>query len=676
MQTIWLSPTNYVTGDPTLRVSYPFASHPSSIVTCTTPGDFKWVSMDLRLPPNVQIDELIICYEVSNVRSFISQTRLAEMTTPDHANVVHDDPTHLTSTTLASYSSAVSELIPTGAVALELRLNFQNASDEILLGAVGVRIRAPAECGVNSIADLKALGAGVTPCLMVLGYHVPGDGGGGEFFWDSSFKVDLSIWPRGEEGGLVIRPNSLQPTQPGRWRRVFSGPVSVKWFGAKGDGQTDDTPAIQNAINVAVNLVTNPVQGTGVVEFPKGLYRVTNGFTIPAAITLMGQGGTPGGTADFPTNFPTILHDLDGDLFTFDGNTTSLAFSSGGGVERLRIVQVFGSAGDRGRGSAIVITGSDRDHRPSWIKLRLLIIEESGRAPWTWAIRVDGSNCGGIPDLYIGEVSTHTSYSAGGALELVAAVGPLIYNCAFYIDGNIRVTGSNGVQSLSCQFMNVSAGNLAIDNAGDTTVIGGIYTQITNTLLTSGLTLLMPGRLVTDFAGVATGSTGAFYYKNVGGPANLGASFRFSQPIALENSQALWGLATPGQRAVGLIAVDVNNALRISPYGGAIVGIGDLKTLGAAVAGDVVLREGTAVRIENNSRDATPRILSMDAANRLELGMDAEDIKWGKPVVPPGPLGVATLGTTGGSGPTQAAQSGWLRGVDTDGNPFFVPIWR
>src|ERR1700720_2338257 len=110
MPTIWLSPTNYVTGDPTLRLSYPFVSHPSTTVACTTPGDFKWVSMDLRLPPNVQIEALIVCYEVSNVRSFIAQTRLAEMTTPDHATVVHDDPTHLTSTTPASYNSATSGL--------------------------------------------------------------------------------------------------------------------------------------------------------------------------------------------------------------------------------------------------------------------------------------------------------------------------------------------------------------------------------------------------------------------------------------------------------------------------------------------------------------------------------------------------------------------------------------
>jgi hypothetical protein len=554
-------------------------------------------------------------------------------------------------------------------------IEFENGdSRKMQTLALGVSFEPQAERCVNSIAALKALGAGVAPCFTVLGYNAPGDGGGGQFFWDGSFAIDVHLWPDGEDGGVVIKPSGLQPSQAGRWRRVFSGPVSAKWFGANGDGG-DDTAAIQKAVDFAVNLVMDPTQGTGVIEFPKGLYRVTNAIAIPAAVTLMGQGGPPGGTDNSPTNFPTILHDFDGDLFTFDGNTTSLGFSSGGGVERLRIVQVFGSAGDPGRGSAIVITGTDRDHRPSWIKLRLLIIEESGDAPWTWAIRVDGNKCGGMPDLYIGEVSTHTSDPSGGALELVAATA-LIYNCAFYINGNVSITGSNGVQSLSCQLMNVSAANLAIDDAGDTTVIGGIYTQITNTALTSGLTFLMPGRLVTEFAGVATGSTGVFYYKNVGGPANLGGSFRFSQPIALENSQALWGLATQGRPAVGIIAVDVNNALRISPDGGVIVGIGDLETLGAAVAGDVVLREGTAVRIENNLRDATPRILSMDAANRLELGMDASDIKWGKPVVPLGPLGGATLGTTGGSGPTQAAQSGWLRGVDTNGNAFFVPIWR
>jgi len=275
----------------------------------------------------------------------------------------------------------------------------------------------------------------------------------------------------------------------------------------------------------------------------------------------------------------------------------------------------------------------------------------------------------------MGEISSHTSDPSGGALELVGASGPRVYNCTFYVEGNISITGSNGVQSYSCQLVNVEAKDLVLDDASDTTVIGGIYAQITNTARTAGSNTLLPGRLGTDFAGVASDSTGAFYFR-VGGPKNLRSSFRASRPIALQNSQALWGLSTQGQPAVGLISLDINNALRISPFGGAIVAIGDLKTLGAAAAGDVVLREGTAVRIENTSRDATPRIVSMDAANRLELGIDADDIKWGKPVVPLGPQAVATPGATGGDGPTQAAQSGWLRAIDTDDKPFFVPIWR
>ena len=270
MQTIWLSPTNYVTGDPTLRVSYPFVSHPSTIAACTAPGDYKWVSMDLRLPPNVQIEEVIVCYEVSNARSFISQTRLAEMTTPDHATVVHDDPTHLTSTTPASYNSAVSGLIPTGAVTLELRLNFQNASDEILLGAVGAKIRPPTEHCVNSLADLKALGADVTPCLTVLGYHVPGDGGGGGFYWDPSAT-------EADNGGTIIIPSS-NPVM-GRWKRLVDGQLSVKWFGAKGDGVNPDSSAIA-AANTAAIAANSPLY------CPSGTYHIISNIAITAPLSM------------------------------------------------------------------------------------------------------------------------------------------------------------------------------------------------------------------------------------------------------------------------------------------------------------------------------------------------------------------------------------------------------
>jgi parallel beta-helix repeat protein len=279
MQTIWLGPTNFVTGDPTLRVSYPFVSHPSTIIGCTAPGDFKWVSMGLRLPPDVLIEELVISYQVSNARSFISQIRLAEMTTPDHATVIHDDPTHLTSTTPVTYNSAVSGRLPAGALTLELRLNFQNASDEILLGAVGIKVRTATECRAKSIAELRALQPGAVLCLIVLGYYAPGDGGGGQFYWDA-------VATESDNGGTIIVPVSNPPA--GRWRRVVEGPMSVRWFGAKGDGVTPDQSAIEAAMTATAVAAIS-----GEVFMPPGEYAISTTVTVTSPvnnITITGSG--------------------------------------------------------------------------------------------------------------------------------------------------------------------------------------------------------------------------------------------------------------------------------------------------------------------------------------------------------------------------------------------------
>src|SRR5690348_9887566 len=149
MQTLWFSPTEYTSGDPTLQLSYPFLGHPGTMVTCTAPGDLKWVALGLRLPPNVKLTEVMLCYQLSNPRSFISQVRLSEMSTPDQAFVRHDDATDLTSTSPATYHSKVNSFAPTAAVTLELRLNFQNPADQIVLGAVGITLQPTAALWAN-----------------------------------------------------------------------------------------------------------------------------------------------------------------------------------------------------------------------------------------------------------------------------------------------------------------------------------------------------------------------------------------------------------------------------------------------------------------------------------------------------------------------------------------------
>jgi hypothetical protein len=63
--------------------------------------------------------------------------------------------------------------------------------------------------------------------------------------------------------------------------------VSVKDFGAVGDGTTDDTTAIQAAIN-AVSAKTMK----GVVYLPTGTYKITSALSIPYGVSIYGDGGT------------------------------------------------------------------------------------------------------------------------------------------------------------------------------------------------------------------------------------------------------------------------------------------------------------------------------------------------------------------------------------------------
>ena len=64
--------------------------------------------------------------------------------------------------------------------------------------------------------------------------------------------------------------------------------VSVKDYGAKGDGVTDDTAAIQAAINSfgAANTATG-----GTVFFPVGVYKITSSLLLNYGTSLLGGGG-------------------------------------------------------------------------------------------------------------------------------------------------------------------------------------------------------------------------------------------------------------------------------------------------------------------------------------------------------------------------------------------------
>lgn len=94
---------------------------------------------------------------------------------------------------------------------------------------------------------------------------------------------------------LVTPAGGTTAFTPANLISIANGFVNVKWFGATGDGTTDDKTAIQNAITAASRatiLAEDWNKGSGgTVFFPRGVYRTTGGFTITTdAVSLVGEG--------------------------------------------------------------------------------------------------------------------------------------------------------------------------------------------------------------------------------------------------------------------------------------------------------------------------------------------------------------------------------------------------
>jgi hypothetical protein len=105
---------------------------------------------------------------------------------------------------------------------------------------------------VASIASLRSLSENSAAFVLVQGYYTPGDGGGDIFYWDAANTSD-------EDYGIIIKPTT---STSGRWHRMFSGNVNVRWFGAKADG-SDDAGAFQSAINYATANLTGIILDNG-----------------------------------------------------------------------------------------------------------------------------------------------------------------------------------------------------------------------------------------------------------------------------------------------------------------------------------------------------------------------------------------------------------------------------
>ncbi len=97
----------------------------------------------------------------------------------------------------------------------------------------------------DTIADLRLI-IPTDPAVQisVAGYYTAGDGGGGPIrYWNTASTA-------ADNGASIIKPTAINPADPGRWLWSYGGIINAKWTGAKGDGITDDSAAVQIGINL------------------------------------------------------------------------------------------------------------------------------------------------------------------------------------------------------------------------------------------------------------------------------------------------------------------------------------------------------------------------------------------------------------------------------------------
>lgn len=263
----------------------------------------------------------------------------------------------------------------------------------------------------------------------------------------------------------------------GLWVNVKDSP-----YNAKGDGVTDDTSAIQTAINAAT---------VGTVYFPAGVYKVTSTITISNGVRLIGLGTGPGAvlTLGLSTGYygSVIEHNFSGDLFQVKGVSGFVELGVGTTFENLLLRQVAGN-GSSSQGRAIVAIGTSDSYKPSWIHINRVTTETgTGKDDWQWGVYLDGSltsgfSSGGIRDTWIRDCRFNSGTNGTGNIFCDTIANLFITNVE--LNGtatSIQLTGADAAHASTGAFLsNVNTnGSMTLTRASNVMVAGGSLTSVT-----------------------------------------------------------------------------------------------------------------------------------------------------------------------------------------------------
>lgn len=168
----------------------------------------------------------------------------------------------------------------------------------LLLSKIGHVV--PSIEGLRDIDHTKYTNACVT------GYYASGDGGGGLYYYDSTDTTSA------DNGGTVIIADD-----GARWKLASTECISAKQFGAKGNGVTDDSAAIQTAVNFL------GLNGGGRLYCPAGVYLLSASGILVTTNNIWISGDGPG------ASILRLADAANAMCISIDGSTTPIV---GGGL--------------------------------------------------------------------------------------------------------------------------------------------------------------------------------------------------------------------------------------------------------------------------------------------------------------------------------------------------------